>query len=391
MSTVEKGPSAPGFVERVRNLLLRPGATWEVIDGEAATVGGLYRGWVIPLVALSVLCYAIGALAFGYGMGGFGYRPGVVPVAVTAILTFALQMVLVYVMALVIDALAPNFGGQKSRIQALKVSAYGATAAWLAGVFQIYPPLGVLGLLGLYSVWLFYKGLPTLMKVPREKALGYTAAVVAIAVVFSIVGGMIVGAVSAASHMGGMMGGMDRGEITTPGGKIDMAGLEQSARALEEAARKAEAGEGPVAVEPDLLKGYLPAQIGGFTRTDVSAGSAGAAGLSGSGVEGSYARGEAVMRLSVTDVGSAAPLAAMARAFDVSSSTESNGRYEKVGKVDGRMTFERFNRDAGRGQYSVLIGDRFMVEATGEGVTMQELKAAVAAVDPAGLEALAES
>jgi hypothetical protein len=84
---------------------------------------------------------------------------------------------------MIVDALAPTFGGQKNTIQALKVCAYASTAGWLAGVFGLIPMLGILGLLGLYSLYLIYLGLPVLMKVPQDKALGYTIAVIVCAIV----------------------------------------------------------------------------------------------------------------------------------------------------------------------------------------------------------------
>ena len=112
--------------------------------------------------------------------------------------------------------------------------------------------------------------------------------------------------------------------------------------------------------------------------------------MSGSQAEGVYAKGDASIRLSVTDLGAAGALAGMAGAFNVQSSSESDGRYEKVGKVDGRLTTESYNRASKHGEYNVLVGDRFMVAAEGNGVSIEDLKAAVASVEPARLEALAK-
>jgi hypothetical protein len=102
-----------------------------------------------------------------------------------------------YVEALVIDALAPRFGGQKNFPAALKVAAYSSTAGWLAGIFQLIPPLSILSILGLYSAYLLWLGLTALMRAPQEQTIGYTAAVIAIMIViailfFSIILGMIV-------------------------------------------------------------------------------------------------------------------------------------------------------------------------------------------------------
>jgi hypothetical protein len=39
---------------------------------------------------------------------------------------------------------------------AMKLAVYSPTAAWLAGVFAILPPLAILGILGLYSLYIFW-------------------------------------------------------------------------------------------------------------------------------------------------------------------------------------------------------------------------------------------
>ena len=79
-----------------------------------------------------------------------------------AILSYALALVAVWVFALIINALAPTFGGQKDPVQALKAAAYAMTAAWIAGVANIIPFLGMVIMIAgaVYSVYLLYLGLP---------------------------------------------------------------------------------------------------------------------------------------------------------------------------------------------------------------------------------------
>jgi hypothetical protein len=121
-----------------------------------------------------------------------------------AIIGYVLTLVGTYVLALIIDALAPTFDGQRNQIQALKVAAYSSTAAWLAGIFALIPLLGFLGLVGLYSLYLLYLGLPVLMKTPREKALPYTAVVILAAIVLFIIIGMIAARFTGIRHAGAM-------------------------------------------------------------------------------------------------------------------------------------------------------------------------------------------
>lgn len=392
MSAVEPGAATSGLLERAKSILLRPSATWDVIDGEPATIGGLYKGYVIPLALIPAVAGLIGALVFGYGMLGISFKPPIFSAVIAAAVNFGATLLGVYLLALIIDGLAPTFGGQKNKIQAFKVAAYAGTASWLAGVFQIFPPIALLGLLGLYSLYLLYLGLPRLMKAPEEKAMPYTIVVIIAAVVLAIIVGAIVSPIMRMGMGSGLMAGAPAAGTVEIGGKsVDLAKLEAASKQMEAAAKQIESGEGPAPVNPDTLKAYLPETIAGYARTGLTTGSGGVAGMSGSQAEGAYAKGDVTFRLAIIDLGSAGALAGMAGAFNVQSSSEGDGRYEKIGKVDGRMTQESYDEASKHGEYSVLVGDRFMVAAKGDGVSMNELKAAAGAVGLARLEALAKA
>jgi hypothetical protein len=111
----------------------------------------------------------------------------------SAVVAYVLTLAGTYVLALIIDGVAPTFNGQRSQIQALKVAAYSSTASWVAGIFLLIPGLRILTVLGLYSLYLLYLGLPILMKAPRERATGYTAVVVLAAIVLFMAIGVIAG------------------------------------------------------------------------------------------------------------------------------------------------------------------------------------------------------
>src|SRR5581483_9449544 len=120
------------------------------------------------------------------------------------IVHYVLTLALVFVMALIIDALAASFGGQKNQVQALKTVAYAYTASWVASVALIVPFLGFLVVLAaaIYGIYLLYLGLPYTMKCPQDKAAGYTAVSIIIAIVLSwIVGIVVVGITGAGSLM----------------------------------------------------------------------------------------------------------------------------------------------------------------------------------------------
>jgi hypothetical protein len=171
-------------VTRAKNILLTPRQEWPVIAAETTSTADLYKGYIAPLAAVPAVAGFIGMSLVGMPMIG---RVGMGAGLATMVMQFLLALAGVYVLALIIDFLAPQFGGEKNPAQALKLSAYSMTAAWLAGIFTIVPLLGILSILGLYSLYLLYLGLPVLMKAPAEKAMPYTVVVVIAAIVIWIV------------------------------------------------------------------------------------------------------------------------------------------------------------------------------------------------------------
>jgi hypothetical protein len=204
MTTEPTGAAASGLIDRVKNILLTPQAEWDKIDGEPADVNKIYMGYVLPLVALSAICGFIGLSVFGVSGFGVTYRVPMVTGLVSAVLQVGLGVAGVFLLAFITNALAPTFGSQQNMGQAHKLAAYGSTAGFLAGVFTIFPPLAILGIVGLYSLFLLYVGLPKMMKTPEDKRIGYFVAIILTAIVAWIVIGVVMGAVRAA--MGGAPG-----------------------------------------------------------------------------------------------------------------------------------------------------------------------------------------
>jgi hypothetical protein len=182
--------NAMALVDRVKNILLTPKTEWLVIDAEPTTVGDLYKGYILPLAAIGPIANAIGWSVFGMPVPFMGtYRLPVTTALTQAVLAYILTLVGVYVLAFIIDKLAPTFNGTPSMTQALKVAAYSATASWVAAIFGLVPALSMLTILGVYSLYLLYLGLPVLMKSPPDKALSYTVVVILCAiVVFMVIG-----------------------------------------------------------------------------------------------------------------------------------------------------------------------------------------------------------
>lgn len=176
------------LVERVKAIIMTPKTEWMTIAVEPGDPQYLFTNYVAILAAIPAVCRFLGMSIIGVNMPMVGtFRVGIVSGLASAIVQYLLTFVVVYVMALIIDALAPTFGGQKSQPDALKLAVYSMTPVWLVGVFSLIPALAILGILGLYGLYLFWIGAPILMKTPADKAIAYTAAVGVCTVVLMLI------------------------------------------------------------------------------------------------------------------------------------------------------------------------------------------------------------
>lgn len=202
------GTSA-GLVDRVKNMLLTPKAEWERIAAETPDTNKLFVGYALPLLALGAICGLIGSTMIGMPFIGR------VPIAwglTQAIFSVVVGLVSLFICAAIANALAPSFGSRQDMGRAQQLVVYGSTASMVAAVVTIFPPLGILAIVGgLYSIVLMYFGLPHVMQTPADKQVVYLVVlIIAYVVVFWIlmwVVGIIMlslgfSAIGAAANMG---------------------------------------------------------------------------------------------------------------------------------------------------------------------------------------------
>jgi hypothetical protein len=167
--------TSASMIRRIGAILATPRAEWVRIAAEPMSVRSIMLGWVAPLAAIGPVAKLIASQLIRYAGDGMHMPPPLVSALTEAVLSYLLSLVGVYLLSLIVNGLAVTFKGKRDDVQALKLAAYGATAAYLAGVFQIWPKLELFEVAGLYSLYLIFVGLPILMHVPRKRALAYTA------------------------------------------------------------------------------------------------------------------------------------------------------------------------------------------------------------------------
>jgi len=180
------GPDISGIVSRAKQVLTEPKDVWNSIKSEPATVRDLYVNYIAVLAAIPPICGFIGTVLF--------WGSPVVSSFISAVLSYALAIGLIYVYAFIVEKLTPNFGGQTDMVGALKLLGYSWTPVFVAGFLSLIPLLGILSIIfAVYAIYIYVQGITPILGVPAEKRGLFAVVSILCILVVGIVIGMIFG------------------------------------------------------------------------------------------------------------------------------------------------------------------------------------------------------
>ena len=403
------------IIERVQAILLKPKDTWVTIAQETADIKDIYTNYLVYLAAIPAIAGFIGLSLVGVGGFGMSFRVPIIAGLANMVVGYVLSLVMVYVLALIAKALAPAFQGEANLPDAFKLVAYGSTAGLIGGIFSLLPALSVLGLLtALYSIYLIYTGVPVLMKIPPEKAVGYTA----VLIICGIGAALVVGGVSALFTSSGGGGftrpvGVGPGSptgpaaIKVPGTEVvlDTAKMEAASRKMEQAQAQDDSaaagkamgemmgamagGQGGKPFSPDLLQGFVPDKLAGMGRSSIEARSDSAMGMNFSSVTAEFQQDSRRLEVKLQDLG-AVPGLMMAMGAWTSSTVnrETAEEVEHVFKRDNIAYKEEYRKDGSSASLSMMLPNGIMLEVQGDQMPMDAVRSAANSLDPARLTSL---
>jgi hypothetical protein len=196
--------AASGLLQRIVNITLKPGTEWAVIAAEPPSMARIVIGCVLPLAALQALLSFVHMAVIGVSVPFAGnVRMPMASSLTAAVMGFVFAIIGMFVLAAIVNVWAPFFAGRRSLGEALKVAAYAAVPGWLGSFFVVLPFGTLIGLLaGLYAIYVLYLGLPIVMRSAKERAVGYTVAVILTGMLMGIVLGALGMAFGGLTHLG---------------------------------------------------------------------------------------------------------------------------------------------------------------------------------------------
>ena len=188
-------------VARVKAILIDPAAAWRGFEKDIGDPAYLLSRYIAVLALIPALSSFVGATLIGVvAPSGTILRTDLIGGLFGAIFSYAASCAIVVLLGLIIDLLAPRFGGRRDFEDAFKLAVYSFTPLWLAGIFLLLPGLRFLLLTGVYGIYLFWLGAPRLAKVPEQQAANFTLVIVICA------GGLLYGAALAQRMLFGTPG-----------------------------------------------------------------------------------------------------------------------------------------------------------------------------------------
>jgi len=188
----------PGLVDRVKGIILRPKYEWPIIAAEQATVKSLFQRYAMILAAIGPIATVISKLVSD--------DDAVLSVILYGFVSYGLNLLAAYILGLVIDGVAHNFGSEKNILQSMKLAVYAMTPFWILGILNLIPgdaPAVISLLVGIYGAYLVYCGLGPLKQTPQDKQLVFTIVLVIVwGLLTAVVAGLILAVFMAFSVIG---------------------------------------------------------------------------------------------------------------------------------------------------------------------------------------------
>lgn len=360
-------------LRRVANLLIAPAAEWTIIDREEVAPTRLALTYVAPLALIPTAAIIVALALLGVQAGGQLHRAPLLDVSISAFLFFVLTIGAVFLFALVVDWLAPRFGGARNYRQAFKVSAYSITAAMVAGILAMAPALQIFALLGAtYSLYLLFLGAPRLMHPPEKSAVNFSIVTTLAAILLALAVGLI--AMLAAAPSGNLFPGLPRLSLfdaVAPAASNAPASTSTSSPGILSPGA-------PGKVLGADLRGAAPETLVGVNRVSVGFERQGLPGQRTIRLEAEYRAGPKHLSLQIVYSPSIAQAIGFGGLATSEYERETADGYSRRVRIDGAIITSEWDVASKTGSYARLAEDRLYVRVSGGGgVSAEEMKTAV--------------
>ncbi len=368
---------------RAKNALLKPDHFWVIVASEKTSVANLYFQYLALLAIIPSICAFIGMFTIGVGKFVAPVKVPFMFAFLLMVLSYLMSLAMVYVLSLAINALAPSFDGQPDALRAFKLAAYASTAPLIGGVFGLFPPLSFLSLFcAAYAAYLIYKGLPVLMRSPKEKSFTYTLIIFPVAMASGAI--LYANVVLAHSLFGAKAYKLGRDSdayivLNAPSDPLKSARTlrpEETQKQLDIIASNTKTNMQPI--PPESLKPYLPLQVGPFMRTTLEVSTV-TTQVSVSVARADYEAGHQKMAVTMLDSGGLSH-----ETLPMNRETETT--VERTWQEHGRILYHKYEKNGSQADLKIILRNGVTLVMHGTRISADMLKTMSLKLNLIGLE-----
>ncbi len=165
--------------QKVYKLIVEPEKSWRGIKEENAEIKALFTGYALPLMLIPLASAIVKVVL---GRGPFITWSFIWGILASSLVNYVLAAAALLLAGWLVSVIAQYFSSRTDLASAMKLVVYSMTPVWLTSIFSLIPKMAGLSILGLYSVFLVYVGVPVVLETPPEKHTAFAAAIVALGV-----------------------------------------------------------------------------------------------------------------------------------------------------------------------------------------------------------------
>jgi len=160
-------------LERIKSILFYPAYEWKIINAEKRTLKEDFSGYALNLILFGAISQAIGSFFFVRNVLDIDAYRFSFPL-VKAFFYLLMQIFTILILTFFVNGFSGKLAPQKDFIKSGKLVIYGLTPMFLCYMISNLSSQLILALIpAFYSLWLFAKGLPVLLKTDRLKIPGF--------------------------------------------------------------------------------------------------------------------------------------------------------------------------------------------------------------------------
>jgi hypothetical protein len=159
-------------LKRLKKLLTNPDQTWLEISQEQITVQNMLKYQLLIFALIPVICAFISDAVIGVEMFNKVHRKPVFSSLVNSFLYYLSIIAFVFLLSFGLKVITIFFELKVGFINTFKIIHYSVFPVLFFSLFNLIPGASFLVyLIGVYSVYIFYKGLPILIKNQHDKSI----------------------------------------------------------------------------------------------------------------------------------------------------------------------------------------------------------------------------